>query len=246
VNCASLKGELLASELFGHARGAFTSAVQDRQGLIEVADGGTLFLDEIGDMDLSVQAQFLKVIEEKQYRRLGEVRIRRSEFHLICATHRDLLEDTRQGKFRLDLYFRIHVFPIVIPPLRERREDMPDLIRYMMENLNISKVGMSNEAISLLCSYEWPGNVRELKNVLERAVLLAQGGPITPIHLPGIARSGLLTGEEDRLPDLDRLEEMHVRETLRLFGNAQSAAKALGISRATLYRKLKLHKREDQ
>ncbi|MDD5010141.1 MAG: sigma-54 dependent transcriptional regulator, partial [Syntrophorhabdaceae bacterium] len=169
VNCASLKGELLASELFGHARGAFTSAVQDRQGLIEVADGGTLFLDEIGDMDLGVQAQFLKVIEEKQYRRLGEVRIRRSEFRLICATHRDLLEDTRQGKFRSDLYFRIHVFPIVIPPLRERSEDIPDLIRYMMEKLNVSRVGMSNEAMSLLCSYEWPGNVRELKNVIERA-----------------------------------------------------------------------------
>lgn len=246
VNCASLKGELLASELFGHARGAFTSAVQDRQGLIEVADGGTLFLDEIGDMDMGVQAQFLKVIEEKQYRRLGEVRIRRSEFRLICATHRDLLEDTRQGKFRSDLYFRIHVFPIVIPPLRERSEDIPDLIRYMMEKLNVSRVGMSNEAMSLLCSYAWPGNVRELKNVLERATLLAQGGPITPTHLPGIARSGFLIGEENSLPDLNHLEEMHVREALRLFGNAQSAANALGISRATLYRKLRPRKREDR
>ena len=127
VNCSSLRGDLLASELFGHARGAFTTAVQDKQGLIEVADGGTLFLDEISDMDIGVQAQFLKVIEEKQYRRVGEVKVRRSEFRLICATNRDLLEETHHGRFRKDLYFRINVLPIVIPSLREDRKTCPDL-----------------------------------------------------------------------------------------------------------------------
>lgn len=246
VNCASLKGELLASELFGHARGAFTSAIQDRQGLIEVADGGTLFLDEIGDMDLSVQAQLLKVLEDKQYRRLGEVRIRRSEFRLICATHRDLLEDKQQGKFRSDLYFRIHVFPIIIPPLRERSEDIPDLVQYMMESLNASESGISSEAMSLLCAYKWPGNLREMRNVLERAIILAQGCQVTPMHLPGITCSEFITDEEKDLPDLNLLEKMHVRKALRVFGNVPDAAKALGISRATLYRKLRLRKGEDQ
>lgn len=246
VNCASLKGELLASELFGHARGAFTSAVQDQQGLIEVADGGTLFLDEIGDMDLGVQAQFLKVIEDKQYRRLGEVKIRRSEFRLICATHRDLRNDAQQEKFRSDLYFRIHVLPISIPPLRERSEDLIDLIRYMMESLGTSNADISKEAILLLRSYNWPGNVRELKNVLERAILLARGGPITPAHLPGIASSEPSISGENTFIDLHYLEEKHVQEAVKRFGNAQNAAKALGISRATLYRKLRPRAKKSQ
>ncbi len=153
VNCSNLRGDLLASELFGHAKGAFTSAIQEKQGLIEVADGGTLFLDEIGDMDISVQAQFLKVIEEKQYRRLGEVKTRSSDFRLICATNRDLLDDIKKGTFRKDLYFRINVLPIVIPPLRERPEDIPGLVENIIRTLSPQPVEITSEVMKLLQEY---------------------------------------------------------------------------------------------
>ncbi len=182
VNCSGLRGELLASELFGHTKGSFTSAVQDQQGLLEVADGGTLFLDEIGDMDFTVQTQFLKVIEEKQYRRVGDVRVRKSDFRLICATNRDLKEEIKQGRFRRDLYFRIFIFPIQLPSLRERLVDLPGLVRHLLQQLNSNIVEVPETILQRLSSYDWPGNIRELKNVLERAILLARGGPLAPQH----------------------------------------------------------------
>jgi transcriptional regulator with PAS, ATPase and Fis domain len=231
---------LLASELFGHARGSFTTAVQDRQGLIEIADGGTLFLDEISDMDISVQAQFLKVIEEKHYRRLGEVKMRRSEFRLICASNRDLLEEIRDGKFRKDLYFRINVFPILIPPLRERPEDIPGLVRDLLASLG-ADTELSEECMQLLEKYQWPGNIRELRNVLERALLLSQGKQLSPAHLIGLDSSPISVDHTDKdTSDLTQLEESHIETTLQRFNNdTKKAAEALGISRATLYRKLK-------
>jgi DNA-binding NtrC family response regulator len=241
VNCSNLRGDLLVSELFGHSKGAFTSAVQEKQGLIEAADGGTLFLDEIGDMDIGVQAQFLKVIEEKQFRRLGEVKTRKSDFRLICATNRDLLDETRKGAFRKDLYFRINVLPIIIPPLRERPEDIPGLVRHVLENMGFPAVEITPEVMELLKEYPWPGNIRELRNVLERALLLSHGQPLTIVHFYGLDPAYNLDIPAVISPGkYSEIEESHIRTVLKCFqGNTIKASKALGMSRATLYRKLK-------
>lgn len=247
VNCSSLRGELLASELFGHAKGAFTSAVKDQKGLIEVADGGTLFLDEIADMDVKVQAQFLKVIEEKQYRRLGEVKVRRSDFRLICATNRDLTEETKNKRFREDLYFRINIFPIFIPPLRERPEDIPGLVHHLYRTLRMSDKKLPQDIMDLLVSYKWPGNIREVRNVLERALLLSQNKPLTPVYFPGLRSS---TSPKIKITDahsLGDIEASHIESILHRFeGDTRETAKELGISRATLYRKIKKYKISDK
>ncbi len=239
VNCSSLRGELLASELFGHVKGSFTSAVQDRQGLLDIADHGTLFLDEIGDMDLAIQAQFLKVVEEKSYRRLGETRTRRSDFRLICATNKDLVQESAAGVFRKDLFFRVQVVPIRIPALRDRPEDIPGLVTNILASLNYSYREVSGSVIELLMSYSWPGNIRELRNVLEYAVLRARGNPLRPEHVPSFARQPAATPDA-RNGDLNRMVEDSIRTALtRYDGDVNKAAEALGISRATIYRKMK-------
>lgn len=240
VNCSSLRGELLSSELFGHARGAFTSAVEDRQGLIEVADGGTLFLDEIGDMDVAVQAQFLKVIEEKRYRRLGEVRMRTSEFRLICATNQKLEERVQTGAFRRDLFFRINVFPITVPPLRLVPENIPGLARSLLRYLASRDVELSPAVLDLLARYSWPGNVRELRNVLERALVLS-GGNLGPEHFQVLSEPlfAATPGGDGPTMKLADLETARIQEAMQRFdGDTRKAADALGISRATLYRRL--------
>jgi DNA-binding NtrC family response regulator len=227
LNCAGSRGELIGSELFGHARGAFTSAVSDQPGLLDIADGGTLFLDEIGDMDLGVQ--FLKVLEEKRYRRLGEVRERRSDFRLISASNRDLARDVQAGRFRADLHYRLHVFPIVVPPLRERREDIPFLVAHLLRELAAVEVPVAPEALERLRRYPWPGNVRELRNALERALLLSRRQALHPEHFDWL--------EAAAAPDLPGDP---VSEALRRSGgDVEVAARELGISRATLYRRLK-------
>lgn len=241
INCSGLRGDLLASELFGHAKGAFTSAVQEKAGLIEAADGGTLFLDEIADMDLAVQAQFLKVIEEKSFRRLGDIRARRSNFRLVTATNKDLEEETRHGRFRKDLFFRVNVFPIHIPSLRERPDDLDGLISHILGSLGAPLTGVSPGVLALLKSYYWPGNVRELRNVLERALLLARGLPLTQDHFPGITLSalpskGARSGGESIRPEDDRIKAL-LKE---MNGDIKKAAEAMGISRATLYRRIKI------
>lgn len=242
VNCSGLRGELLASELFGHTKGAFTSAVQDKQGLLDIADGGTLFLDEIGDMDISVQAQFLKVIEEKTYRRLGEVRTRTSDFRLICATNRNIVEDAEQnGKFRKDLLYRINVMPIVIPPLRERTEDIERISIHILKGLNYPIDRIPPDILSLFKTYSWPGNVRELRNMLERAVILSRGNVLTPelfdnLHIPGPSRTTLA----EPVGGLELIERETIKSALkRARGNVVQAARELGISRATIYRRMK-------
>jgi DNA-binding NtrC family response regulator len=242
VSCSGLKGDLLASELFGHVKGAFTSAVQDRQGLIEVANGGTLFLDEIGDMDLAVQAQFLKLIEEKTYRRLGEVKVRRSDFRLICATNKNLREETKQQRFRQDLYFRVNTFPITIPSLLDRMGDLEELIEHILAQLGSPRYEISPEVMEMLKTYSWPGNIRELSNVLERALILARGEPFQLAHFPGMhhVKSSVGSQQKKEAKDLKDLEEEYIREEIKRFGgDIRKAAQALGISRATLYRKLK-------
>ena len=231
VNCSVLRGDLLASELFGHARGAFTSAVEHKQGLLDVADGGTLFLDEISDMDPNVQAQFLKAVEEKKYRRLGEVTERRSDFRLISATNSSLLELIEQGKFRRDLYYRVSVHPIHLPGLAERISDLSQIIDYLLSSYS-PKPSISREAMDLLKAYPWPGNIRELKNVLERAVLLSQNKLLEAKHFGGIQQNTapkmIRKSKEDLLKVLERFE-----------GDKNRAAAYLGMSRATFYRKLR-------
>jgi DNA-binding NtrC family response regulator len=247
VNCSSLKGELLVSELFGHVRGAFTSAVQDRVGLIEVADGGTLFLDEIGDMDGTVQAQFLKVIEEKRFRPLGSAKVRRSDFRLICATHRDLGEKVKDGSFREDLFFRINVFPIRIPPLRDRMEDLPGLIGSLLGDLGAPDAEVLPGARKLMEEYSWPGNVRELRNVLERALMLSPGKQLGPSHLPSLRHGGgSRRGAHSPMRGLERVYRDHILEIMESTGgDTKEAAAILGISRSNLYRKLKKIRRAE-
>jgi DNA-binding NtrC family response regulator len=233
VNCSMLKGELLRSELFGHARGAFTSAVAAKEGLIELADGGTLFLDEIGDMDSAAQSQLLKTIEEKSFRRVGENLIRKSDFKLICATNRDLKTETKD--FRRDLYYRICTFPIKMAPLRHRKEEIPGLSEYFLTNSGYDHFPLDSEVTGLLVDYPWPGNTRELKNVLERALLLAQGEPLSSLHFPDLSED--VTHEEPS--KLENAEDAHILLVLEKFnGDKRKTCKALGLSISSLYRRL--------
>ncbi len=240
LNCSSLKGSLMQSELFGHAKGAFTSAVKDREGLIEMADGGTLFLDELGDMDLEVQAQLLKTIEDKCFRRVGESKVRKSNFRLICATNHDLAQESREKKFRADLFYRINVFPITVPPLRERTDDLKNLAYYFLKMFNYRQFPLSEEIMDLLQGYSWPGNVRELRNVLERACLLAQGQPLKPGHFPDLAAiSPELKIDNNEIDNLELVENLHILKTMKKFhGDKRNASHALGMSFSNLYRRL--------
>jgi DNA-binding NtrC family response regulator len=240
LNCSGLRGDLLRSELFGHAKGAFTSSVADKEGLIEVADKGTLFLDEIGDMDLAVQAQLLKTIEERTYRRVGENRTRKSDFRLICATNRDLLKETDAGNFRKDLYYRICVFPITVPPLRDRVEDIRGLAGYFLKDFGHASSEMNPDVLTILEGYAWPGNVRELRNMIERALMLAQNKPITPDCFPGLhsAAASVFT-EVDKPAGLRAIELEYLRKIVdSCKGDKKKASQMLGISVATIYRKL--------
>jgi len=244
LNCAGLTREFLESELFGHARGAFTGAVNEKKGLFEVAHRGTLFLDEMGDLDPAVQPKVLKVLEEKRFRRLGEVADRQVDVFLIAATNQDLTRLVRDGRFRSDLYFRISTIPLVVPPLRERREDIPLLARRLMEQLarDLGRHGtrMAPEALEALRRYSWPGNVRELRNVLERAVLRAEGEIVSSDFrfAPSLAEAPAAAGGGGQtLQDLERQQIEKVLQEER--GRVVSAAQRLGIPRSTLYQKIK-------
>jgi DNA-binding NtrC family response regulator len=242
LNCSSIKGDLLRSELFGHAKGSFTSAIKDKEGLLEMADKGTLFLDEIGDMDIEMQALLLKTIEERSFRRIGENRVRQSDFRLICATNRDILRDSESGRFRKDLYYRICVFPIELPPLRSRVKDIPGLSEHLLANFNFAHVPLAPEIIETFNRYPWPGNVRELRNVLERAILFSRGQPLETGHLTGL-KIAPVAGEKEIL-GLDEMCEEHVRKIIKKFnGDKNKASRALGISLSALYRRL--GKKED-
>jgi DNA-binding NtrC family response regulator len=240
LNCSSLRGEMLSREIFGNARGAFTSADQDRKGLLDIADRGTLFLDEIGDMGIEVQAQFLKVLEDKSYRRLGDVKLYRSDFRLICATHHELDALVGSGQFRQDLMYRINMLTIHLPPLRERMDDLPTLVTYLMHTLGSSRAVVSEGIMDMLCNYSWPGNIRELKNVLERALLLTpHGAPLRQAHFANLKVSRHSPPQPIR-GTVQEVEESHIRTVLeQMGGNIEKAAKSLNISRATLYRRLK-------
>ncbi len=239
LNCSCLKGDLLRSELFGHTKGSFTSAVSDREGLVEVADKGTLFLDEIGDMNLEVQTQFLKTIEEKTYRRIGDNRLRKSNFRLICATNKNLIEETEKGSFRKDLYYRICVLPLTLPPLRNRPEDIPALAMHLLQELGCAAPKLPSEVKDILTSYSWPGNVREMRNMLERALLLSRGAPLSEKCFPSL-ETPLVKEQESALPgSLQEAQREYLKKIIDSFnGDKNKASAFLGISLATLYRKL--------
>jgi DNA-binding NtrC family response regulator len=246
VNCAALAPGLIESELFGHEKGAFTGAVAARKGRLELADGGTLFLDEVGEIPLETQVKLLRAIEQKCFERVGGTATLKSDFRLVAATHRDLSALVREGRFREDLYFRLAVFPLTLPPLRERGEDVVLLARHFLARRGVDPARLDASAAARLCAYTWPGNVRELMNVVERAVLLGRGGGLDldaalPPPLPGpLAGLGALEG--NLTERLEAVEKGMIADALRRCGGNQSqAAKLLGLERTTLQYKMKKH-----
>jgi len=246
VDCTSLQESLLQSELFGHERGAFTGAVARKHGLFEVADGGTLFLDEIGEITLPLQSRILRVLDSGTFRRVGGLSDVRVNVRIICATNRDLYQMVQDGRFRQDLYYRINVVSFTLPPLRERRTDIPLLTRYFADHSPVTRkkpVRFTPEVMSTLQSHSWPGNVRELHNVIERALILADGDEVSLDDLPGILRHGgamLIQDLTSRRLKLADLEQAYITRLLEEFGGHRGhVAEVLGISDRTLYRKLK-------
>ncbi|WP_019627309.1 sigma-54-dependent Fis family transcriptional regulator [Thioalkalivibrio sp. ALJT] len=252
VECSGLTETLFESELFGHEKGAFTGAGSAKIGLVEAAAGGTLFLDEVGDIPLGQQVKLLRLLETHAYRRVGGIESRRADFRLVCATHRDLEAMVRSGEFREDLFYRINTFPIEIPSLRQRSEDIPLLVEAMLDRSELKpRPAVAEETLRHLQRYTFPGNVRELRNILERAALLADGGPIRPEHLPEAVRAqcaGQPTkepGSDDlvhplELRPLEEIEREYLRHALTVHdGDRRSLAQRLGMSERSLYRRLR-------
>lgn len=247
VNCAALPETLLESELFGHKAGAFTGAIKDRAGLFEEAQKGTLFLDEIGDISLAMQMKLLRVLQEREIRRVGESAPRKVDVRVITATNQNLATAMQEGRFREDLYYRLRVIEIEVPPLRARTEDILHLVRYFSRQfarkLKIPNLRIDATCVDYLQAYSWPGNVRELENAIERAAVLSKDGLILPEHLPANVVHPL-PGQYDKVSPLSRklsdIEADHIQTVMRLVNdNKTRAARALGISPATLWRKLK-------
>lgn len=249
LNCAGLNRDLLESDLFGHEKGAFTGAITQKTGLLEVAHLGTLFLDEIGDMDISIQPKLLKVLDEKRFRRVGGVRDRTVDVHLIAATHRDMSTLVTEDKFRSDLFFRVSTIPLVIPALRERPSDIPLIADWFLErlrdDLNRGRLEFGTNAMAALQGYTWPGNIRELRNVLERAALISKDGVIRreDLHFQltkTIATPPPAISNSDTSLTLQQLERQHISSVLQQeSGKVERAAAKLGIPRSSLYVKLK-------
>lgn len=241
LNCSSFTRELLESELFGHKAGAFTGAIKDKKGLIEEADGGTLFLDEIGEMPLELQAKLLRVLESGEFIKLGDTKTKKVDIRLIAATNRDLQQEANAGRFRADLYFRISVFRISLPALRERPGDIPILAAHFTAvfsaRVNKKTPQLSREYSKALQHYSWPGNIRELKNIVERSLILLDGNELKKEHLP----AELQNPEEAAASayDLATMEKQHIRKVLQhTAGNKAEAARLLNIGISTLYRKI--------
>jgi formate hydrogenlyase transcriptional activator len=243
LNCAAIPLDLLESELFGHEKGAFTGAIAQKLGRFELADKGTLFLDEVGDIPPSLQPKLLRILQEQEFERLGSSRTHQVDVRLVAATHRDLAGMVRNGDFRSDLYFRLNVFPVQLPPLRERREDIPALVEHFVDILG-RRVGrqidrIPDETILALCSYDWPGNIRELQNLIERAVILSEDGvlpnPLLSIGTQGIAVSPAPT----TLIDSERAVILRALEAAGwVIGGPEGAAIRLGVKRTTLIYKM--------
>jgi NtrC-family two-component system response regulator AlgB len=251
INCPTLTEELLASELFGHAKGAFTGAIRDQPGRVEVAEGGTLFLDEIGDLPPGLQAKLLRFLQERRFERVGETRTRKADVRVVAATNRDLEADVRNGRFREDLFFRLNVIDVRVPTLRERREDIVPLAKrflaFFARSLGRPVAELSPATERLLSDYAWPGNVRELRNAIERAVILWPSALIEPQALPE-----RIAGTRERGPyiggrfTLDELERAHVSAVLAQSKTMEEAASVLGIDDSTLWRKRKRYEEQDR
>jgi len=244
INCATLQEALLETELFGHVKGAFTGAVESRIGLFEVADGGTLFLDEIGELAINTQAKLLRVVQSGEIRRVGDNKAINVDTRIIAATHRDLAGEVKNGKFREDLYFRLNVITLSLPPLRDKREDIPVLIDHFLDNFcrNRQKKILLPEVMTAMSQYHWPGNVRELKNTIERLVVMTEGDSISIEDLPENIRVVSSTTAEGTEVILSGVERKHILKVLHeKQGNKTLAAEALGISLKTLYNKLKAY-----
>jgi len=257
VNCASIPKELYESEFFGHVKGAFTGAFKDRIGRFEAADGGTLFLDEIGEIPLDLQSKLLRVLQEKQYERVGEDRTRRVDVRIVAATNRDLKADVAAGRFREDLYYRLNVFPLEVAPLRDRADDIPLLAKHFMNlvarEMNCPKARLTPAAVASLQNYDWPGNIRELRNVIERGVILAGGGAVefdlpmaqTSAAIPVISVSDPSGPEPEFLTEPEMLRrEMHnllivLEKTGWKIKGADGAAELLGVKPSTLLSRIK-------
>ncbi|MDM8546478.1 sigma-54 interaction domain-containing protein [Candidatus Venteria ishoeyi] len=245
VECSGLSETLFESELFGHRKGAFTGAFDTKTGLVEAAHGGTLFLDEIGDIPLNLQVKLLRLLETGTYRRVGEVEPRQANFRLVCATHRKLNKMVEKGKFRQDLYYRISAFPIHLPALRERMEDLPLLVETLLKRIvGQRELKASETTLECLKHYAFPGNIRELRNILERASLLADGDSILAVHLPDTCQTCIPTSKPpffgEKIIPLETLERDYLQwAQCTHSGDRASLAEQLGMSERTLYRKLK-------
>jgi DNA-binding NtrC family response regulator len=239
INCAALQENLLESELFGHEKGSFTGAAAAKPGLVEIAEGGTLFIDEVAEMASGLQAKLLRVLEDGHYRRVGGTRELRGDVRVIAATNKPLEEEQKAGRFREDLYYRLNVVSITLPALRERREDIPELVEHFLATRPVGPVRrkVSTDAMHLLTQYAWPGNVRELANVIERAQILAEGDTITPDDLPETVRAAPPVAAGADSHSMEAVEKRALHDALRRTeGNKSAAAKMLGVSPRTLYR----------
>jgi formate hydrogenlyase transcriptional activator len=246
LNCAAIPSGLLESELFGHERGAFTGAITQKIGRLEIADQGSLFLDEIGDIPLELQPKLLRLLQEREFERLGSTRTKKVDVRVVAATHRDLEQMILEKQFRSDLYYRLNVFPILIPPLRERPEDVPLLVQHFVHEaarrMNKTIDTVPSDTLEALTQYHWPGNIRELENVIERAVILSPG---SVLHVPHRdLQSRIAPGNDTkRLQTLADVEREHIRTTLKetrwLLSGPRGAAARLGMNRSTLYFRMK-------
>ncbi len=248
VNCPTLSQELLASELFGHARGAFTGAVRDQQGRVEAAEGGTLFLDEIGELSPALQAKLLRFLQDRQFERVGENTTRTANVRIVAATNRDLEAEVKGGRFREDLLFRLNAFEILVPPLRERPEDILPLAQRFLDFFARANAGhghsfqrheLTPEAEAALCAFAWPGNIRELRNVMERASILAAGVRIGPELLPERIVGQTIKPQLGGNHTLEDIEREHIQRVLARVATAEEAARILGIDTSTLWRRRK-------
>jgi len=244
LNCAAIPLDLLESELFGHEKGAFTGAIAQKIGRFELADKGTLFLDEVGDIPAALQPKLLRVLQEQEFERLGSTHTHHVDVRLLAATNRDLGEMVKRGQFRIDLYYRLNVFPIRLPPLRERREDIPTLVTHCVEKFS-RRIGKRIEHIpadtlAALSAYEWPGNIRELQNLIERAVILSNDGVLPNPLPPQGALDAIAAPAATTLRASERLLILKTLETAGwVIGGAKGAAARLGLSRTTLINKMK-------
>jgi DNA-binding NtrC family response regulator len=246
VDCGSLVGTLFESELFGHVKGSFTGATSTKHGRFELADGGTIFFDEIANVNPDIQAKLLRVIQEREFTRVGAAQVIPVNVRIIAATSRDLHEEIREGRFREDLFYRLCVVPIVLPPLRQRREDIPLLAHYFLDKKQTARAkklrGFTAEALDALTKHDWPGNVRELENAVERAIVLSHGDTITPADLLYYGPVLKPDAKADILAALIDVEREHIARVLGHHGgNRSAAAKTLGIDRKTLWRKLRAY-----